>query len=91
MTGLWPLLGESIKSSITSKTLIAHSYSIAVIGGPTVRPLIRSAITNSYLGWRWTEYSMSFLIFLLLVIDVLILPETYAVSFLCTPSSFKYS
>jgi MFS family permease len=91
MAGLWPLLGESIKSSLTSKTLIAHNYSIAVIGGPTVGPLIGSAITNSYLGWRWTEYITSFLIFLLLVIDVLILPETYAVSCLCTPSSFKYN
>ncbi len=79
MIGLWPLLGESIKSSLTSKILIAHSYSIAVIGGPTVGPLIGSAITNSYSGWRWTEYITSFLIFLLLVIDVVILPETYAV------------
>lgn len=30
--------------------LMLNRYSIAVIGGPTVGPLIGSAITESYLG-----------------------------------------
>lgn len=59
------------------RALAVVGYSIAVIGGPTVGPLIGSAITESYLGWRWTEYVTSFLIFFIVVIDLFFLPETY--------------
>ncbi|KFY30662.1 hypothetical protein V493_01762 [Pseudogymnoascus sp. VKM F-4281 (FW-2241)] len=32
-------------------------YSIAVVGGPTLGPVIWAAlVANSRLGWRWTEY-----------------------------------
>lgn len=32
------------------------SYSLAVIVGPTLGPLVGSALIESYLGWRWTQY-----------------------------------
>lgn len=37
-----------------SRGLAVVLYSIAVIGGPTVAPLVGAAITESYLGWRFT-------------------------------------
>ncbi|CZR52406.1 related to MFS multidrug transporter [Phialocephala subalpina] len=60
------------------RALAVVGYSVAVIGGPTVGPLIGSAITESYLGWRWTEYITAIMIFLIFAIDGFFLPETYA-------------
>ncbi|PMD31136.1 MFS general substrate transporter [Hyaloscypha variabilis F] len=60
------------------RALAVVGYSVAVIGGPTVGPLIGSAITNSYLGWRWTEYITAIIIFSILFLDIFLLPETYA-------------
>lgn len=48
--------------------------------GPTVGPLFGSAITTSYLTWRWTEYITTILIFTILVLAILLWPETYGVS-----------
>jgi len=59
------------------RALAVVGYSIAVIGGPTLGPLIGSAITYSYLGWRFTEYITASLIFFILIIDMIFLPETY--------------
>ncbi|KAF8858003.1 MFS general substrate transporter [Acephala macrosclerotiorum] len=58
--------------------LVLPGFSIAVIGGPTVGPLVGSSITGSHLGWRWTEYITAIMIFLIFAIDVFFLPETYA-------------
>jgi DHA1 family multidrug resistance protein-like MFS transporter len=62
------------------QALAVVDYSVAVIGGPTVGPLVASAITNSYMKWRWTEYITSFLIFTIFIVDLFLLSETYAVS-----------
>lgn len=31
-------------------------YAMAVVGGPTLGPIIGGAVCQSYLGWRWTQY-----------------------------------
>lgn len=31
-------------------------YAMAVVGGPTLGPIVGGAIVQSYLHWRWTEY-----------------------------------
>ena len=31
-------------------------YAMAVVGGPTLGPLVGGAIVTSFLRWRWTEY-----------------------------------
>lgn len=31
-------------------------YAMAVVGGPCLGPIVGGAISQSYLGWRWTEY-----------------------------------
>ncbi|BGP17112.1 hypothetical protein JCM10213_003891 [Rhodosporidiobolus nylandii] len=53
-------------------------YSIAICGGPTLAPLCGSAITNSYLGWRWTEYLVLILASFVSVVGLIFVPETFA-------------
>jgi DHA1 family multidrug resistance protein-like MFS transporter len=33
-------------------------YSLAVVAGPTLGPIIGAAVCQSHLGWRWTEVSI---------------------------------
>jgi MFS transporter, DHA1 family, multidrug resistance protein len=51
-------------------------YSLALVGGPTLGPVIGSAISQSHLGWRWTEVSL--LICLHYVCQPLIMPGAYS-------------
>jgi DHA1 family multidrug resistance protein-like MFS transporter len=53
-------------------------YFLAVVAGPTLRPIIESAVSQSYLGWRWTEYLAVILTSVVVVADVFLLPETFA-------------
>ena len=54
-------------------------YAVAVVGGPTLGPIIGGAITaNPHLGWRWTEYVLAIWVFAMTVLGVVFLPETYA-------------
>ena len=53
-------------------------YAFAVVGGPVLGPIVGGALTQSYLGWRWTEYITGMYMMFVLVLDVLILDETYA-------------
>ncbi|KAJ6086267.1 major facilitator superfamily domain-containing protein [Penicillium sp. IBT 16267x] len=51
----------------------------APIRGPTIGPIIGSALTfNHNLGWRWTEYIEAIIAFFLFILCALCLPETYA-------------
>ncbi|KAG9244730.1 major facilitator superfamily domain-containing protein [Calycina marina] len=52
-------------------------YAFAVVGGPTLGPVVGGAIVNSYLGWRWTEYVTGIMMMLFLILDVIILDESY--------------
>ncbi|KAK8217258.1 hypothetical protein M8818_001511 [Zalaria obscura] len=35
-------------------------YAMAVVGGPTLGPIVGGAIVQSYLRWRWTQYRFYF-------------------------------
>ncbi|KAI5295866.1 hypothetical protein KEM52_006673 [Ascosphaera acerosa] len=52
-------------------------YAMAVIGGPMIGPIAGGAIVQSYLGWRWTEYITGIMQFFFLILDVLIIDESY--------------
>ncbi|KAK4986665.1 hypothetical protein LTR66_007802 [Elasticomyces elasticus] len=53
-------------------------YAVAVVGGPTIGPIIGSAIvTNKHLGWRWTQYTQAIWVFAVLTVCVFALPELY--------------
>lgn len=52
-------------------------YAFAVVGGPTLGPVVGGAIVSSYLRWRWTEYITGIMQLFFLFMDVLVLDETY--------------
>ncbi len=52
-------------------------YAIAVVGGPTLGPLIGSAIVTSHLRWRWTQYISGIFIMFICTLDVIFLDESY--------------
>lgn len=52
-------------------------YAIAVVGGPTLGPIIGGAIVQSYLGWRWTEYLTAIYMFFVLSLGIMFLDETH--------------
>ncbi|KZF25582.1 putative MFS multidrug transporter [Xylona heveae TC161] len=52
-------------------------YASAVVGGPTLGPIVGGAICQSYLRWRWTEYITGIFMMFMLTLDVLILDESY--------------
>ncbi|GFZ43771.1 Uncharacterized MFS-type transporter [Saitozyma sp. JCM 24511] len=53
-------------------------YSLCIVGGPTVAPVIGAAVSESYLTWRWTEYLVVILTSFVILVDLLFLPETSA-------------
>ncbi|TVY27514.1 putative transporter [Lachnellula hyalina] len=54
-------------------------YAVAVVGGPTLGPLIGSALlVNPHLGWRWTEYIEAIWVFATLAVCIFCLPEMYS-------------
>ena len=42
--------------SPTQRGIAMVFYSLAVVGGPVLGPIVGGAIVQSYLRWRWTEY-----------------------------------
>lgn len=52
-------------------------FSMTVFTGPLLAPFIGGFIVDSYLGWRWTSYIVSFMGFLAFGLNVLFLHETY--------------
>jgi MFS family permease len=52
-------------------------FALATFVGPAMGPIIGGFVTQSYLGWRWTEHLTYILAFFFLALDVLFLPETY--------------
>lgn len=42
--------------SAEQRGLAIVGYAMAVVGGPTIGPIVGGAIVQSYLGWRWTQY-----------------------------------
>lgn len=54
-------------------------YAVAVVGGPTLGPVIGSALlVNPHLGWRWTEYIEAIIVFTVTGLAIIALPELYA-------------
>ncbi|KAF7956899.1 hypothetical protein EAE96_004223 [Botrytis aclada] len=52
-------------------------YAFAVVGGPTMGPIVGGAIISSYLGWRWTEHITGIMQMAVLLLGALVLNETY--------------
>lgn len=54
-------------------------YGMCICGGPSLGPVVGSALSSTpSLGWRWTEYITGIVMAVQLVVDVLVLEESYA-------------
>ena len=58
-------------------------FSALVFIGPFASPIVGAFITQSYLGWRWTQYITGIMGGLAFILDVLLLEETYLKTLLC--------
>ncbi|MCJ1334184.1 hypothetical protein MMC10_010891 [Thelotrema lepadinum] len=52
-------------------------YALAVVGGPTIGPVVGSAL-NATLGWRWTGYILAIWVATFTLLSAVFFPETYA-------------
>ncbi|KAK5121658.1 hypothetical protein LTR85_004830 [Meristemomyces frigidus] len=53
-------------------------YAVCVVGGPTIGPVIGSALTvNPHLGWRWTQYIEAIWVFVVTAMAFFLMPELY--------------
>ncbi|KAF4550842.1 MFS-type transporter-like protein 36 [Elsinoe fawcettii] len=53
-------------------------YALMVVGGPTLGPVIGSAIlVNPNMGWRWTQYIQAIWAFTVVIFATIFLPEVY--------------
>ncbi|TVY59640.1 putative transporter, partial [Lachnellula suecica] len=52
-------------------------FSSLVFIGPFISPIVGAFITESYLGWRWTEYITGIMGALAFILDLFVLEETY--------------
>jgi DHA1 family multidrug resistance protein-like MFS transporter len=52
-------------------------FATAIFTGPLIAPFIGGFITESHLGWRWTEYLASIMGFAAFMLDLFFLNETY--------------
>jgi MFS family permease len=57
-------------------------YAMALVGGPTIGPLIGGACVSSYLGWRWTQYLTGIYTMFILLMDVIFIDESYPAALL---------
>ena len=53
------------------------AYAFAVVGGPVLGPIVGGAVVQSYLRWRWTEYLTGLMMMFVLILDILVLEESY--------------
>jgi MFS family permease len=57
-------------------------YAMALVGGPTIGPLIGGACVTSYLRWRWTQYLTGIYTMFILLMDVIFIDESYPAALL---------
>ena len=68
MSDIWPA---------TSRGTAIVGYALAVVGGPTLGPIVGGAIITTGTSWRWTEYSTAIYMTMMFVIAMMVLDETY--------------
>ncbi|KAF2101194.1 putative MFS multidrug transporter [Rhizodiscina lignyota] len=75
ITNTGGVLGDLFSAKSRGAAMVG--YAMAVVGGPTLGPLVGGAIVTSYLRWRWTEYITGIYFMFILVIDIMLLDECY--------------
>ncbi|CAG8092314.1 unnamed protein product [Penicillium salamii] len=76
VTNVGAVLGDIWSPKLRGTAIVF--YSLTVIGGPTLGPIIGAAlVVNPSLGWRWTEYIQAIWSFAVTLPAMFTLPETY--------------
>ncbi|KAL8692377.1 MAG: hypothetical protein Q9218_002596 [Villophora microphyllina] len=75
VTNTGGVLGDIWAPEVRGTAIVGYAF--AVVGGPVLGPIVGGAIVQSYLRWRWTEYLTGIMMMFILVLDVLILDESY--------------
>ncbi|KAL8637681.1 MAG: hypothetical protein Q9228_005073 [Teloschistes exilis] len=75
VTNTGGVLGDIWAPEVRGTAIVGYAF--AVVGGPVLGPIAGGAIVQSYLRWRWTEYLTGIMMMFILVLDVLILDESY--------------
>lgn len=76
VTNTGGVLGDIWSAEVRGVALIG--YAMAVVGGPTLGPIIGGAIIVTGTGWRWTQYVTGIGMMFMVVLDITILDESYA-------------
>ncbi|KAI9892278.1 MAG: hypothetical protein M1814_001737 [Vezdaea aestivalis] len=63
--------------SNAQRGLALTAFSMTVFTGPLFAPFVGGFITESYLGWRWTQYIPAFMGFSAFILDFLFMSESY--------------
>ncbi|GAM82311.1 hypothetical protein ANO11243_002900 [Dothideomycetidae sp. 11243] len=63
--------------SLEVRGIAVSFYSVMVVGGPSLGPIIGSAILLR-LGWRWTEYVQAIWTFFVFFVTLFCLPEVFS-------------
>ncbi|KAJ5367598.1 MFS general substrate transporter [Penicillium brevicompactum] len=76
VTNVGAVLGDIWSPKLRGTAIVF--YSLTVIGGPTLGPIIGAAlVVNPSLGWRWTGYVQAIWSFAVTLPAIFTLPETY--------------
>lgn len=76
VTNTGGVLGDIWTADVRGVALIG--YAMAVVGGPTLGPIIGGAIVVTGTSWRWTQYVTGIGMMFMVVLDVIVLDESYA-------------
>ena len=60
------------------RALATMTYSVTLIGGPTLGPLIGRAMSATSFGWRGIEYTTGMYMTLMVVLDTMFIDESYS-------------
>lgn len=76
VTNTGGVLGDIWSAEVRGVALVG--YAMAVVGGPTLGPIVGGAIIVTGTSWRWTQYVTGIGMMFMVVLDVLVLDESYA-------------
>jgi MFS family permease len=76
ITNTGGVLGDLFAPAQRGRALVL--YALAVVGGPTLGPLVGSALVEGGLSWRWTEFLTGIMKAAILLADVVLIDESYS-------------
>lgn len=82
MTNTGGVLGDIWSAEVRGVAMVG--YAMAVVGGPTLGPVVGGAIIVSGISWRFTQYVTGIGMMFMVVLDLIVLDESYAPVLLVT-------